>query len=337
VAIAGDRFETVAEPERILSRAPGEQQGRFPDFIIAGAMKSGTTSLHQILASDPNIYIPAEEIFFFDMDDLFQHPDFFYPTADRWLTQPYRPDLPRTRAWYSSFFAPAQEGQLVGEDSTTYLASEKAAERIAAFSREIKVIVLLRDPAARTYSHYWHLVRTGRATLGFEDALRFAPGTLIQRSLYKPQVERFLNALGRQRLMILLFEEFVTGAEAQVRLVYDFLGMPLPAELTADKHANAALVPRWPRMQLWWNSVQRRAGGGNRYLRHVMEAPEPTRTSRAARFLDRAFRTVNPTMPRRPPLMDSRTHRMLNDYFSVQNEGLDELAGKDLRRFWYRD
>src|SRR5262245_3229839 len=108
-----------------MGRLAGDREERFPDFIIAGAMKSGTTSLHQILASDPRIYIPDEEIFFFDMDDLVQHPAFFYPTPDRWLTQSYQPDNPRTRAWYSGFFAPAREDQLIGEDSTTYLASEK--------------------------------------------------------------------------------------------------------------------------------------------------------------------------------------------------------------------
>jgi hypothetical protein len=321
---------------QFTGRAPSGRAERFPDFIIAGAMKSGTTSLHQILASDPRIYIPEDEIFFFDMDDLFQHPDFFYRTADRWLTQPYLPDQPRARAWYSAFFAAAREDQLVGEDSTTYLASEKAAERMAAFSRTIKVILLLRDPAARTYSHYWHRVRRGRATLAFEDALVSAPDALIQRSLYKPQVERFLAALGRERVMILLFEEFVAAIDAQVRLVYDFLGLPAPAGSRADKHANAASVPRWPRLQLWWNSARRRGLDEDRFRRHLMEAPDRPRSSRAARLADRLYRAVNPSVRRRPPLMDPRTRRMLNQYFAAQNEGLDELVGKDLARYWYR-
>ncbi len=335
-ALVSGRSGKTTGQERPAGTIVSGREGRFPDFIIAGAMKSGTTSLHQILAGDPRIYIPDEEIFFFDMDDLLQHPDFFCRTVDGWLTQPYLPDHPPARAWYSRFFAGAREDQLLGEDSTTYLASERAAERIAAFSPTIKVIVLLRDPAARTYSHYWHLVRTGRATLSFEDALRFTPGTLIQRSLYKTQVERFLDALGRKRLMILLFEEFVAATEAQVRLVYEFLGAAPPADLRADKHANAALIPRWPRVQLLWNSLQRRVGGGDRYRRHVMNAPPPPRVSRAVRLADRLFRAVNPSLPRRPPPMDPRTRQMLDGYFAVQNEGLDELVGKDLRQHWYR-
>ena len=139
---------------------------RLPDFIIAGAMKSGTTSLHQILASDPRIFIPGREIFFFDMDDLSLHSDFWYRDGDGWLTQRYSPSDPGTLAWYAAFFAAARDSQWIGEDSTSYLASAKAPERIATFLPNAKILLLLRDPAARAYSHYWHLVRTGRTPLG---------------------------------------------------------------------------------------------------------------------------------------------------------------------------
>jgi hypothetical protein len=312
-------------------------RGRYPDFIIAGAMKSGTTSLHRILASDPRIYVPAREIFFFDMDDLLEHPDFAFRDGDRWLTQRYSPSDAHTVEWYSSFFAAATEGQWIGEDSTTYLASAKAGERIASFLPEAKVIVLLRDPAGRTYSHYWHLLRTGRATLSFEDTLRLAPGTLLQRSLYKPQVERFRGVFGRERLLILLFEEFVADMEAHVRHVYELLGIPDPSRAaTASSHANPALVPRWPGAQLWWNLVHRRFLAGARYSRHLPNASAAPQGPRLIRLADRVFRTINPALPRRPPPMRPATRRMLNEYFAVQNEGLDKLVDKDLAQYWYR-
>jgi glycosyl transferase family 2 len=73
------------------------REERVPDFIIAVAMKCGTTSLHQILAADPRICIPDPEIFFFDLHDLVQHFDSSYRRAGRWLTQPYLPDHTRAR------------------------------------------------------------------------------------------------------------------------------------------------------------------------------------------------------------------------------------------------
>lgn len=49
----------------------------LPDFIICGAMKSGTTTVHGILNRHPQIFIPDPEIHFFDIDDVLQHPDYF--------------------------------------------------------------------------------------------------------------------------------------------------------------------------------------------------------------------------------------------------------------------
>ena len=123
---------------------------RLPDFIIAGAMKSGTTSLHQVLASDKRIFIPSREIFFFDMDDLSLHPDFWFREGNGWLTQTYSPRDPRTLAWYSAFFAAAGDSRWIGEDSTSYLASARAPERIASLLPKANILLLLlRDPAAR--------------------------------------------------------------------------------------------------------------------------------------------------------------------------------------------
>ena len=56
--------------------APGN--AFLPDFIIAGAMKSGTTTLHNILNEHPDVFIPDSEIHFFDMDDVIEHPEFNY-------------------------------------------------------------------------------------------------------------------------------------------------------------------------------------------------------------------------------------------------------------------
>lgn len=74
-----------------MSREENETKWRFPDFIIVGAMKCGTTSLHKILSSHPEIFIPEREIHFFDIDDISQHPDFFIFSNGNW----YYPQLGR--------------------------------------------------------------------------------------------------------------------------------------------------------------------------------------------------------------------------------------------------
>lgn len=310
---------------------------RFPDFIIAGAMKSGTTSLHAILADDPRIYIPNPEIFFFDMDDPTQHAEFWYRVGDHWLSQPYLPQDERTLRWYSRFFEQAKADQLVGEDSTTYLASANAPGRIAEFLPDVKVILLLRDPASRTYSHYWHLVRTGRAIYGFEETLRYGQGSLIQRSLYKPQIEQFRAHFDPDHLLILVFEEFIQDMKASVSRVYQFLGLGEPPDLNlSTTHRNEALVPRWPRLQLWRNWLLRRYAD-RFYATHLLNVPpQPARRFPVMRLAHHAHRLVNPLRPRRPPPMDPVTRRLLNDLFARENEGLSELIGIDVNEYWYR-
>ncbi len=313
-------------------------QYRFPDFILAGVMKSGTTSLHAVLAHDPRIFIPDREVFFFDMDDPIQHGEFFYRDDGRWVTQPYLPQDEGTLRWYSRFFEEARDDQLVGEDSTLYLDSTNAPQRIAQFLPNAKVIILLRDPASRTYSHYWHLVRTGRAVYRFEDSLRFGSRSLIQRSFYKTHVQRYRAAFDDDRLLIVVFEEFIRDMEAVVRRVYKFLGLENPPALDlSTTHRNEALTPRWLGLQLWHNWLLRRYTD-RRCLDHLLNAP--SRTRRRFNFMGlchAAHRLVNPLRPRRPPPMDPATRRFLNEMFARENDGLSELIGTDVSQYWYRD
>src|SRR4029453_15619679 len=95
--------------------------------------------------------------------------------------------------WYSSFFQNAADGQVIGEDSTTYMASSKASRRIARLLPNVKLIFMLRDPVTRAYSHYWHLVKTGPVIYDFESTLRHTPYTILQRGYYKEQIERFME------------------------------------------------------------------------------------------------------------------------------------------------
>lgn len=130
---------------------------RLPDFIIAGAMKAGTTSLHHILKHHKHVFLPEDEIFFFDLDDIQQHPDFFMDARGKWIFHDYERHYQDYLEWYSSFFESADDGQVIGDDSTTYMASRKAPQRIARLLPDVKLIFMLRDPVVRAYSHYWHL------------------------------------------------------------------------------------------------------------------------------------------------------------------------------------
>jgi hypothetical protein len=311
---------------------------RIPDFMIAGAMKCGTTSMHFILNSHPDIFIPRKEINFFDLDDLIQHPDFFFFKRGRW----YYPSLTKENTeywnWYSAFFADAKADQLLGEDSTCYLASEVAPERISKVGKEIKIIIMLRDPTDRAYSQYWHLVRTGRATVSFEETIQIEPASVLIRSLYEKQVRNYLRFIPRERMYFVIFEEFIRNIAVTTRKVCDFLGVDgkLIDFSQTNSHANAGRWPKYTNLQLWRNRVLRQRAKFI-YRNHLIDVPDGNgRPPAWIRLADRIHSTINPYAKDQQPKMRNDTRAMLDDYFSTQNAGLSKLLDINVDEKWYR-
>src|SRR5690554_1492567 len=111
-----------------------KQPEKLPDFIIGGAMKSGTTTLHSILDRHPAIGMAHGELGFFDMDSILSHPDFhfFNCKSKEWTIQSMEEHPSELWNWYYSQFENlGREGGLIGEDSTTYLSSPNVAHRIS--------------------------------------------------------------------------------------------------------------------------------------------------------------------------------------------------------------
>jgi hypothetical protein len=310
-----------------------------PDFFIIGAMKCGTTTMHEVLARHPAIFIPRGEIFFYDIDDFEQHPDFFAYDGKAWRDFDFERNLEEYTAWYSGFFQAAKPGQLIGEDSTTYLASSRAAVRIAGFNPAAKLIVMLRDPASRTYSNYWHLVRYGRALHGFEDSLRLWPGSLIQRSLYHEQLSHYLRYFPRSSIHVVLLEELVAEPQRVIGDTCRFLGVDqdLPDD-ALSMHYNRGDAPRSLRLRLWRNRLLWR-----RDMDIFSDRLPPVSAVTARRqlswwlggALNRAHRWLNPTL-RRPPPMNPGTRAFLNELFRRENQGLNALLDRDLGQWWYK-
>jgi hypothetical protein len=312
----------------------GPFRGTFPDFILGGAMKCGTSSLHSVLAHHPAIFIPDEEVHFFCMDDFVQHPDFlrYAPTRVQFET-----NQAEKATWYSSFFEPAAPDQLVGEDSTVYLPSPVAPERIRTYLPDVKLLFMLRNPVDRTYSQYWHHVRTGRAVHRFPDELRYGSTSFHLRSFYKPQLERYLETFPREQIKVVLFERFVERPQAVVDEVCSFLGVSGSVDVSeVPSHVRASRSPRFLRLYLLLNYARR--GLLNRYDAHL----PPTRgttTNEAAlgtrmlRSFYRRLQTLIPEAESYPP-MDAEVRDRLAHFYARKNRGLDQLLAVDLSSYW---
>ena len=125
----------------------------FPNFLVIGAMKAGSTTLHQYINNHPNV-IPAsiKEVHYFD----------YYFGSDFW----YRSNFPKKEEMLKNKIT-----CLTGDSTPQYLFHPLAPKRVFDLLPTIKILCVLRNPIDRAFSHYNHNVRNGNESLSFEDAI----------------------------------------------------------------------------------------------------------------------------------------------------------------------
>jgi hypothetical protein len=301
---------------------------RLPDFIIGGAPKCATSSLHDVLAAHDEIGIPAGELHFFDADDPVAHPDFFSLDGQGLVSYDCEPEGPLFAA-YAERFRNLQDARFIGEDSTAYIFSDVAPDRIKRMLPGVKLIFMLRDPVTRAYSQYWHMVNHGRTNLSFEWALLAHP-RLVLASTYARHLECYFDLFGREQVKVILFEDFVRDPRATVDSVTDYLGASRFNELPEEgRWSNRTYYPRIPSMQLMLNRVRMRLIAG-RYRDHLGSRGEGMDLGMAT---DRFLRRLRLLGEKAPPMRPS-TREFLTDHLSERNRGLSDLLQRDLSQVW---
>lgn len=175
-----------------------------PDFIIIGAMKCGTTSLHYYLRNHPDIYMPREK----ELD--------FFGGANNYE---------KGVSWYTSKFK--SQYLLNGEASPNYTKVhlfEGVPEKMYRLLPNVKLIYLYRDPIDRAYSHYLHSLSTRREKKNLENALT-ENSNYILTSRYYWQLEQFLKYYPLDQFLILNSDQLRKNRKNALKKIYDFLGV----------------------------------------------------------------------------------------------------------------
>jgi hypothetical protein len=281
--------------------------GRLPNFLIVGAMKSGTTSLAQYLAAHPQAHLaPEKEVNFFERSYIWQ----------------------RGADWYASRFADAGDAVAVGEASPSYMYWPTAIERMASVVPDARLIALLRDPVERAYSHYLHwrfdAVREDRTFAQAVEA-EIAAGLphrldyhevseddfdYLARGIYLPQLERLCEHYPREALHVELMEDLKRAPEETFARVCRFLGIDdsvIPENVGTVANAQHVFRPVW----LWRLSVRRNLW---RFVPKRYRLP----------LIDRMgqHRTPEPIAP--------QVRERLNDYYAEPNAALAAWLGREL-------
>lgn len=183
----------------------------LPNFLIVGAQKCGTTSLHDILDAHPET----------NMSKVKEINYFINPTKyGKGLTH------------YSTYFTDDQ-AIAIGESSPGYICHPDVPERIRMDLGQIKIIVLLRDPIKRAFSQYWDNRRHLSEWLSEKEIIdqflesQYEPGRkgYFSRGVYAPQVEKYFSLFSRENVKVVFLEELVRNQSATLKNIYDFLGL----------------------------------------------------------------------------------------------------------------
>ena len=182
------------------------ESARLPDFIIIGAMKSATSTLHNQLSAQPGIFMstPKEPNFFSD-DDIYS----------RGLT------------WYTGLFHDANPGDICGESSTHYTKLPDYPDTISRLKSAVpqpKLIYVMRHPIDRLVSHYMHQWSEGVISCDINRAIDRYP-ELINYSCYGMQLQPYLEAFGSDALLLLQFEDLKKNKDKTLERIGEFLGL----------------------------------------------------------------------------------------------------------------
>ena len=312
-------------------------QSALPDFILGGAMKCGTTTLRCILNQHPDVFLPENEIHFFDIDNILQHPDFnFFNKANRtWQYQNMDSNDQKLWNWYTKHFI-GGTSKFIGEVSTTYLASPKVAQRIAMQDKPIKLLFSLRHPTERAYSNYWHLVKTGRTSYTFEDQIKYHPEAVLNRSLYCEQLSFYYDALDRDRIHVICFEQMTANTNKVIQEICVFLKIAfdkLPKEALSI-HAHRTETRRFRKLQLVSNKLTR-AIAFLQYKDSLPVKPKNPSNSWLSRAVRKTHHLINPGANQALPDMNPSTKEFLDSYFYKQLDGINKLVGFNIIDEWF--
>ncbi len=267
----------------------------------------------------------------------------FFGSDLRFGPQFYR----RDPAAFLAEFDAANGRRRAGESSVWYLFSERAAAEMKAFNPDAQVIIMLRNPVEMLHSLYYQFQFDGNEHLPtFAEAIAaekdrragrrlgrqhyFAQGLVYHDiARFTRQVERYFNTFGRDRVHVIVYDDFAANPDAEYRRALDFLGVaPLPIKngakvINGNKHVKNPVL---------------RAVLNDPSVRRSLLTIRPWLPQRVFKALGRAearLRKLN-TVPAARQSLDPELRRRLDAEFAPEVERLSVLLGRDLTG-WSRD
>ena len=204
-----------------------------PNFLVIGAAKSGTTSLHHYLGEHPDIFIShIKEPNFFGYErqgNIFQLEEIVFPVTEL--------------SGYLALFEGATQQARIGEVSPYYLTSPVAPDRIQEFDHDMRLIAILREPIDRAISGYAMRFKRGLEVKSIDKAL-VVESHYVEVGMYHRWLTRYYERFPAKNLLILRFDDLIADPKTLLQHIHIFLEVDPNVTTDIERRYNVGVYPR---------------------------------------------------------------------------------------------
>ncbi|MDP7566895.1 MAG: sulfotransferase [Flavobacteriales bacterium] len=296
-------------------------KNKLPNFLIVGAAKSGTSSLHNYLNQHPEVFMPS------------YNSDGMKVKEPRFLIKDLVKHRLHNGVWtweeYKNLFDDVKDEMAIGESTVLYLYYHKEAIKNIKekLGNDVKIIIMLRNPSDRAYSAFQHVSRGFKEQNSFEESLEMEDGRLerdgnltpmvmykdmgLYHDMVKSYQENFSN------VHVIIYDDFRDDTENEMKKTYQFLGISDNEDI---------------------DYVTRHNVGGKRWkndkMKHLFMKENPIK-SVFKRIIPKGIRkglrnNLVTASTNKVLLMKDQTRIMLNDFFREDVRKLSDLLNRDL-------
>lgn len=285
------------------------------DFFIVGAPKAGTTSLYHYLNEHSEIEMSSQK-----------EPDFFSDQSLQKQKLYYDKNRIDTLEKYNSLFE-KEDVILRGDSSVSYLFYEDVPHKIITYNPDAKIIIMLRNPIDRAFSHYLMDYSLGLISESFETIIQKQSKhknanlfyqQYIQVSEYSKQIKRYLEVFSKDNIHFIDYEDFKNDTSDVVNSVFLFLGVNDDFQPYLKKKYNTYTAPK--------NSLIRYVYSFVAFRKMVANILSKNLTKTIRNLLFRSDKK---------PQLTELTRNFLKKHFESDVRELSELLNKDFTK-WTR-
>lgn len=286
------------------------QEKRKLHFVCVGAQKAGTTTLHDILNQHPKIGLPVvKESHFFSKDEQYSKGLHFY---------------------FKYYFSQRKKELMYGEVNPEFSYDQIVSERLKEHFKELKIIMIIRNPVDRAFSQYLMTKRRGLEPLSFEEAMEKENDRLVSpdghmnysyaaRGKYCEQIKRYQDLFGKGSVKIILFEDFVRATPEKIQEICEFIDAPdFTFDFTIKSNQASESRSKLLRDFLYQPNPVKKVLGKLVYSQKIKD--------RIAVRLDKA----NLKQGKKERISNKLKEKIYHQYFKSEIESLETLLKKDL-------